>query len=83
MQAFYVDGKAFCVLGDSAVARRAIQFGNAGGLPQFPNQGVLAPTASDYQNFHIAETNKVRWGQRMMSNGCRGFSTVFMARLLH
>ena len=48
----HADLDALGVARDARIARRAIEFGEQGGLREFPSQRVLAPTAADDEDFH-------------------------------
>ena len=52
VNAFHVGSQAYGLFSDTAIAGRAIHLRNPRGLAQLPYQRMLAPTASDDQNFH-------------------------------
>ncbi len=68
IQTLQIRGKAFRVVRDPAIARRAIKLRNPRRLPQLPHQRMLAPAATEDKNFHKSE--KIRLGVHagMLSN---------------
>src|SRR5207244_1439904 len=49
-----VDGEALCKCGDATIAGRGDDLCNLFGFAQSPDEGVLAPSATDDQNLHVS-----------------------------
>src|SRR5579884_545602 len=77
-----IHADAFGFLGNPAVAGRAPDLFYSWALPQLPHQSVLAPAASDHQNFHSVCSFSTQRQDSRRRDGCqhraqevRGFAT--------
>ena len=76
-----IDGDAAGELGDASVAGGADDFGDVRGFAERPDDGVLAPATTDYQNLHptvapvagVIRSTVSRLASLRMKSNCRSY----------